>query len=195
MSSDKEEKEKGKTDMQPVWMERLRQKKWKKSDFVVLALVGVLLLVVAFPTEGKMDDSGQQDRSGEEDEEEYRDVERELERILSKIEGAGEVEVMITYEDQGTSVVEKDQSVTSEESTEVSSDSTGSTKKQTQRQEETVYDGEDQPYVVKELEPAIEGILVVAEGGDDVMVQKNISDAVMALFDVELHKIKIVKMN
>ena len=36
---------------------------------------------------------------------------------------------------------------------------------------------------------------MVAEGGGDTAVQNNISEAVMALFDIELHKIKIVKMS
>ena len=41
----------------------------------------------------------------------------------------------------------------------------------------------------------MEGVLVVAEGGGDAKIVKNISDAVLALFSVEAHKIKVVKMN
>ena len=40
-----------------------------------------------------------------------------------------------------------------------------------------------------------EGVLVVAEGGDDPRVISDISDTVMALFRVEAHKIKVVKMS
>ena len=43
--------------------------------------------------------------------------------------------------------------------------------------------------------PVIKGVMVVAEGGGDTAVQNNISEAIMALFDIELHKIKIVKMS
>ena len=38
-------------------------------------------------------------------------------------------------------------------------------------------------------------MLVVAQGGGNASVAENISDAVLALFDVEVHKIKIVKMS
>lgn len=38
-------------------------------------------------------------------------------------------------------------------------------------------------------------MVVVAEGGDNPTVISNISDMVMALFRVEAHKIKVVKMN
>lgn len=195
MRSEKNEDEKKQVGLQPGWMERLRQKKWKKTDFLVLALVGVLILVISLPTGSGAGSRQQQNSQEVEDATGREDVESKLEKILGKIEGAGKVEVMITYEDEGTSVVEKDESTTKENSTEISADSVTGTKSQVQRQEETVFDGEDQPFVVRELKPKIEGILVVAEGGDNAVVKQNISDAVMALFGVELHKIKIVKMN
>ncbi|MCI5621225.1 MAG: stage III sporulation protein AG [Lachnospiraceae bacterium] len=194
MRPEKNEDEKKTAGLQPGWMERMRQKKWKKTDFLVLALVGVLILVISLPTDSKTRDRESQVSQEEEEITARGDVESKLEKILGKIDGAGKVAVMITYEDEGTSVVEKDESSTKENSTEISGDSVTGTKSQVQRQEETVFDGEEQPFVVRELKPRIEGILVVAEGGDNTMVKQNISEAVMALFDVELHKIKIVKM-
>ena len=50
------------------------------------------------------------------------------------------------------------------------------------------------PYVVKELEPKVQGVVVIAEGGGNPAVQQNILEAVQALFPVEAHKIKIMKM-
>lgn len=41
---------------------------------------------------------------------------------------------------------------------------------------------------------AVTGVLISAQGGDDPVVVKNIQDAVMALFQMEAHKIKIMKM-
>ena len=43
--------------------------------------------------------------------------------------------------------------------------------------------------------PAIEGVLIVAEGGGSQAVATNISEAVEALFGLEVHKIKVVEMN
>jgi len=37
-------------------------------------------------------------------------------------------------------------------------------------------------------------VLVVAQGGGDSGIKRDILDAVMALFPIEAHKIKIVKM-
>ena len=39
------------------------------------------------------------------------------------------------------------------------------------------------------------GVLVVAQGGDNPVVIKDIQEAVQVLFQVEAHKIKVMKMN
>lgn len=41
---------------------------------------------------------------------------------------------------------------------------------------------------------SIQGVLIVAQGGEDPVVVRNIQEAVMALFQVEAHKIKVMKM-
>lgn len=41
---------------------------------------------------------------------------------------------------------------------------------------------------------AVTGILIAAEGADDPVIKRNIQQAVMALFQIEAHKIKIMKM-
>ena len=46
-----------------------------------------------------------------------------------------------------------------------------------------------------ELTPQVEGVLVVAEGGDNSLVKQNILQSVMSLFPLEAHKITIVKMS
>jgi stage III sporulation protein AG len=54
--------------------------------------------------------------------------------------------------------------------------------------------GVTQPVVVKEKQPIIEGIIIVAEGGDDVIVQSNLRKAASALFEVAEYKIEVFKM-
>ena len=184
------------------FMQKIKEKKLKRSDWLILVLAGILILIIALPTdtkEKKQAEDAKENISKENNtmEASKDEIERKLEDILEKIDGAGDVKVMITYQDSGTQVVEKDKN-TSENSLE-ESDSTGgvrSTKEQ-QLQESTVYEEADAgntPFVSKELLPKVEGILIVASGGDNQKVKQNISDAVLALFQVEAHRIKIVKM-
>lgn len=185
------------------FMQKIKEKKLKRSDWLILVLAGILILIIALPTDTK--EKKQAEKSKENISKENNtmeaskdEIERKLEDILEKIDGAGDVKVMITYQDSGTQVVEKDKN-TSKNSLE-ESDSTGgvrSTKEQ-QLQESTVYEEADAgntPFVSKELLPKVEGILIVASGGDNQKVKQNISEAVLALFQVEAHRIKIVKMS
>lgn len=185
-------------------LQRLKKRKLEKTDFLILVLVGILLLVIAMPVGNKKEEGRTEERTGAADDPPVADtsasgeeLEERLEDILSQIEGAGRVEVMITYKDSGTYVVEKD--ITTSDSTgEEAEDSVSRNTKDVQSQETTVYDkteGGDTPFISQELNPRIEGILVVASGGDDAVVKQNISEAVLALFPVEAHRIKIVKMN
>ena len=185
------------------FMQKIKEKKLKRSDWLILVLAGILILIIALPTdtkEKKQAEEAKENISKENNtmEASKDEIERKLEDILEKIDGAGDVKVMITYQDSGTQVVEKDKN-TSENSLE-ESDSTGgvrSTEEQ-QLQESTVYEEADAgntPFVSKELLPKVEGILIVASGGDNQKVKQNISEAVLALFQVEAHRIKIVKMS
>ena len=104
---------------------------------------------------------------------------------------------MITLKSDGQRIIEKDQSSTSQTTEE--SDSEGGTRSvEDQSSDKTsIYtqgsDGSSTPYVSKELSPEIEGVVVIAEGGDNAVVTQNITEAVQALFGVEAHKIKIMK--
>lgn len=54
--------------------------------------------------------------------------------------------------------------------------------------------GESMPYVIKETLPEIQGIVVLAEGAGNSKLIGEIVEAVQVLFDVPIHKIKVMKM-
>ena len=179
-------------------MNRLRQ--LKKSDWIAIALTGVLILIIAMPLSPKQSESGNtaeqetaaavlDSGSTQGSQSVYAAaMEKRLKQVLGQMEGVGETEVMITLSDSGeTNHIGE-------------SDAGGGTRTTTEQETEetTVYvenGSEKQPYVTKEVLPKVEGVLVVAEGGDDPRVISDISDTVMALFRVEAHKIKVVKMS
>ena len=189
------------------WMSKL--KKPKKEQLVVLLLFGVLLVVIAIPTmpddkavggeSGTISQAqtgaGEADTAGGSYEEQ---LEKRLSAILSQVAGAGRVEVMVTLESRGERIVEKD-TPESRKSVEETDSSGGSrTTDEQDWGEETVYyedgSGGKSPYVVKELEPNIEGVLVLAEGGGSAVVRQELLEAVQALFPIEAHKVKIMKL-
>ncbi len=125
--------------------------------------------------------------------------ENRLKQILMQVRNLGKVEVMITVKSSKELVPLKDE--TSDRQTTTEQDSAGGNRNSTSdsSQEETVLSqanqGDNTPYIVKQIEPEIEGVLVIAQGGESDRVKSEIVDAVMVLFNVPAHKIKVMKMN
>lgn len=171
--------------------------RWKKhfkgkNRLLILVLVGLILLVISIPTEKKETDAENTEEVYEDDADYARQMENRLERILDETEGVGNVSVMITLKSSGESIVEKDASGSVS-----SSAGESDTQNQTDSSETTVFeeqsDGTQTPYVSKKVTPEIDGVIIVADGGDDPVVIENITGAVKALFDVDMHKIKVMK--
>ncbi len=125
-------------------------------------------------------------------------LEKRVEEIVSAMEGAGRVKVMITVSDTGTMVLEQNRETA--ESNLEETDNAGGSRKSTEnsRQEETVYkkdaDGNEIPYVVQRKLPEITGVVVTAEGAGNSKVKENIIGAVGVLFNLNEHRIKVIRM-
>ena len=198
-------------------------RKLTRDNFLIVILVGVLLLVIVWPVEDKDGKTQTQSKQwdsetdiikirsdtkgqGEFTEADYEaglasyaaQLEYSLEQFLSTMDGVGKVRVMVTLEDLGESVVEKDLSREKADSQE--SDSAGGSRKTTNSgmSEETIFDSSQgsskRPFVKQVLTPRVEGVAVSAQGGANARVAQNITEAIQALFGIEAHKIKIVKM-
>lgn len=191
------------------WISGLRtgEKLPKKNQLLLILLSGILLLVIVVPVPGQRESSSAAQQAGDAEtslSSEIRDngdyeryLEEKTSRILEDVEGVGEVTVMITLKSDGQKIIEKDQSSSSQSADE--EDSSGGTRSvedqssdKTSIYEQTA-DGSSTPYVSKELAPEVEGVVVIADGGDNAVVAQNITEAVQALFGVEAHKIKIMK--
>lgn len=178
-------------------MEWMQNKKGKKEQLLILLLLGILLIVIAIPVERE---NSEIIEKTEEMSEEGGDVsfatqmETQLEMVLRNVQGVGKVSVMITLAETSEKIIEKD----AETSVQTSSGEGTGNQTSTDRKESAVYSGrtgEEIPYVIKEISPKVEGVLVVAEGGDNAVVIEEISEAVQALFGIDPHKIKVMKHN
>lgn len=172
------------------WIHRTLGRR-SKTDFLIMLLVGVLVMVIAIPTgekkesppAGEMQQEEVQDESGlTQWKEDYRSgLEEQLKELLQAMDGVGSCRVMITLEDDGQTYVDKN--LRADESA---------------REDETVVyrQGEgEEPYVVRQRMPKVAGVVVVAQGGENAKVITDISNAVMSLFQIEAHKITVVKMS
>ena len=174
----------------------------KREQWLIGIILGALLLVVATPVKTeKKDEEGETllDHARTENVDEVsKRYEQQLEEILVLVQGVGSVRVAITMESSGKKLVEKDVPTSLEKNTQKDSDGSENISEQTNTEETTIYEetasGEQIPYVISETYPEIRGVVVVAQGGDDPVIVKQIQEAVMALFHMEAHKIKVLKM-
>lgn len=158
-------------------------KKRNKTDFVILILLGVMVMIVAMPSGTKKTQTQQETQTPviQNETDEKQQLEEQLQKLLEKMDGVGKVRVMLTFSDDGEDKLDKN-----------------ITENGTQTEETTVvYDTKDaqQPYVIRREKPKVEGVVVVAEGGGNVQTVTQISNAVMSLFSVEAHKVVVVKMS
>lgn len=192
--------------------EELLKKYGKKDNLILGALLGVLLMVIAWPINKEQNTSDSYGNSlgevGTANPEEhlnsidnptmenrtmgefYRNdyvetLENRVEELLEEIEGVGQVEVMITLSQSESVVVLKDTEISQGENNLQSSEST------------VFYvdeQGREIPYCVTTTVPVVEGVVVVAQGGDDPQRIIIITDVIQSLFDIPVHKIRVVKM-
>jgi stage III sporulation protein AG len=213
------------------FIEKKGLSKWfRRDNLIIVVLVGVLLLIIAWPMERDTDGEDTDGTSGQaqgsvlsgldggsegenlsegslmpgifgserEGAEEYRIyLEERLCKLLESIDGIGKVEVMITLASSEEIVLGKETNISSSDTKE--GDAQGGTRdvSQWESQESTVVlssGSESEPYVIKTLLPRVEGVVVVAQGAGSNLMNKNIGEAVDALFGIGLHKIKVLKM-
>ena len=120
-----------------------------------------------------------------------------LENILSKIQGVGDVNVFIHYSESSEVVAmynENSKSSTTEET-----DTSGGIRKiqETDTQKDIIYEennGVKTPMTKKIIQPKIEGAIITAKGAGDVEVKSSIIQAVEAATGLATHKIQVFEM-
>ncbi len=153
--------------------------KIKNNKVFRYVIVGVLLLVVVlilFSTFKSKNDKIQESNSDYVD-----NLESRLKSTLSKVDGVGKVSVVITVESgMETVLATKTVTTTSENGTNI---------------EETPILVNGKTVVLKELYPKIIGVLIVAEGVDNIMILSKVQQATASLLDIKINQIEILSMN
>jgi stage III sporulation protein AG len=188
----------------------LLEKKDRKKiveNFIIILIVGIIILI-AGGSLFKKNDNTTKIRSSEADNivatsakynaiDDSSELEKNLASILSKIDGAGKVDVMITYE-YGKEIIPAYE-VKESENKNMESDSAGGTREVMQRDYESKIAYQDEqgglkkPIIIKNIYPSVKGVVVVAEGAKTPSVKEQILRAVQVLTDVPIHKIQVLE--
>ena len=150
---------------------------WERYKYMALAALAGLILL-ALP-------SGERTKAQAPP---SRDLEREMEEILSNISGVGQVKVLLTLDSDGERQLAQD--------TEVAYSGTVEAPEDYSRTSSTVLlDGEagDESLVVRTVYPTYRGALVVCSGGGEPSVKLTVTEAVAALTGLKSDCITVAK--
>ena len=170
------------------WKGLFRPENKKMRSNVLLALMlGILLLAAGRSfsfSEGEAVTLPQKESVGETPVAD-RETEQRMAEILSKVEGAGQVDVMLTYRQT------EEKTIAHNESREENGENL--------RMETTAIlledgDGATQPFILSETAPEVEGVVIAAQGADSPAVCAALNQAAQALLDVPAHKVAVLKM-
>ena len=107
-------------------------------------------------------------------------LETQLESLISNLDGAGKVKVMVTFLGSESEVLAKN--VESIEENGVI------------KTVETIITVSGKPYVTKTENPEIKGVIIICEGGENLTVKMNITEIITTALNVSADKIRILKM-
>ncbi len=146
---------------------------------IVIILVGVLFMIIPSSNDNKKEITKNETFSI--------NYEDDLEEILSQISGVGDAKVMLTY----SSSFEK--SIAYEKNLNENEKKDGDSVINETSSQNNVVLSNGEPFVIKEIYPKIQGVIVVSKGADDILVKQNIIDAVTTALNIAPHKVCVVK--
>ena len=169
-------------------------KKLEMAVYVGLALlIVVLYLSTLFPKESKQAALQPEAKSNVYTSQTELEVEQRLENVLSSIRGAGRVEVMITYETGPEIVTAMNTETNTNRSETVDNGKESKVEQQTESKKPATVSGGGgtEPIVITEKQPSVRGVIVVAEGADNIKVRMDLQRAVQTVLDVPAANIEV----
>lgn len=176
---------------------KIPEKFLKKEKLILVLSAGILLVVINLPV--KKNSKTQSTQAVAETTavtENYAErIEESLENLLSRVNGVGKVSVAVTVKNTGENILYTENNSTSVKVMESDSSGGNRTSEENSMKQSVIYtDDGKYPYVVDTSLPEVGGVIIVAEGADDIRVVSEITDAVNALLGIPVNRIKVLKM-
>lgn len=163
----------------------------KNIKIIVLSIIVLIALIMFI---GISDNSSKTNDSSINKPENYQttleycgQIEHKLETLLSQMDGAGHVKVMITVDGSPELVYASDTD------TKTSSNSNGTTSTSSSSPIIVSGNGNSNALILTENLPAVKGVIVVSSGASNIGIKLDILNAVSTLLDISIDKISVLK--
>lgn len=168
----------------------------KVKILFLLGIVGMLFILLSevMPQKTKAPAADRKVMTAEE----YCDfMQQKIASLVSSIDGAGKCEVLLTLENGVESVYMMDVKTSNDKTQEGKEGADGKIQEKTSSEEKVIIvDGKEgeQGLISKEIEPKIRGVVVVCEGGGDVMVTQRVTSAVTTAFHISSARVFVTRL-
>jgi stage III sporulation protein AG len=173
---------------------------WRKLAIAV-GLIGIALIFLSgFLTGGGSQQTQQPSASSQSDfsASDYESrMEKQMTELVTGIQGVGNAKVYVTLEQTAQNVYATEQKQSGQTTEDKSGGTT--TRNEINSDTETSYilvknaDGSEKALPVTEIQPIVQGVVVVCDGGDSPQVQQNITDAVTTALHITSVRVCVIK--
>lgn len=170
-----------------VFIDKIKKDK-KALTIVIIGLLGIFLITLSGVDTDEDERQIIQVNTSEDGYITNEELSQQLEALLEKIEGAGSVSVMITFDSSYETVYAYDYT----ESLDQDDDSSSNNYKS----EYIIIDEDsnENGLIIKSIYPTIRGVAIVCDGADSAVVKQRIISTVSALFDISTTKISVAQV-
>ena len=167
----------------------------KRGIIIILGFAGILLIFISNFINVKSPSAEQEPplQNTPLTVDEYRkQLEEELSQIVSSINGAGNVKILITMDSTIEDVYVLEKSLNEKSVNNGSQEDFDSESEYKENNEYVIIksrDGSEQAVLQKQVMPKIRGVLIVCDGGDDALTKEKITQAVSSVLSISSGKV------
>ncbi|NMA86336.1 MAG: sporulation stage III protein AG [Tissierellia bacterium] len=178
-------------------LEKMDNKKIIYNSFIIL-IIGIIFLIIAnifldykkdLDTNSQLNSIGLENTNIDQD---YTTIlERKLEEILGELKGVGKVKVMVTLEDTIEKVPAFNTNKNNETTSEI--DSQGGTREIVREDMsiQMVTSNDGNLMFIKEIKPTVRGVIVIAEGAENLEVKEMLYEAVKTVLGISGNRVEV----
>ena len=178
---------------------KLKMDDKKLKLFIVVGLVGIVLIFFSnMFGGGKSNDSEEVEllNDGTLTNEQYEaKLEKEVSELIQSIEGVGEANVMVTLLNGIEYVYVTEESIDTDKTN--TAEETIAQRRSSQEKTILIEDdnGRRKALLKTTLEPTVKGVVIVCEGGDNILVKERVTEAVKAILNISSTRICVTKLS
>lgn len=172
-----------------------------KSDkkIIIIFFIGILgICIIFFSSIFDKKENVQSVSSNEFSSNEYiKNLENKILDIVGNVKGVGKANVMVTLENSVEYVYAGEEKKTTDSTQDISgSDSKKIQQKDNYERKLILVDGSNgnrEALIKKQIEPTIKGVVIVCEGGDDIIVKERVISAITTALSISSTRVCVTK--